>query len=51
MAAATYVVVGEGWAVEAGQQPMVIVADRPFLFVVRYQLGGAIGFEERVLYP
>ncbi len=48
-AAATAVIIGITRAVE--QEPVTLVVDRPFLFVIRHQATGAILFVGRVVSP
>ena len=50
-AAATAVIIGITRAVEVEPEPIELVIDRPFLFVIRHQETGALLFVGRVLDP
>ena len=50
-AAATAVIIGETRAVAVGPEPVEMVIDRPFLFIIRHLETGAILFVGRVLDP
>ena len=49
--AATAVVVGSTRSVEADLEPIELVVDRPFLFIIRHRETGAALFRGRVLNP
>ena len=50
-AAATAVIIGVTRAVEVAPEPIEMVVDRPFVFIIRHEATGAILFVGRVLDP